>query len=738
MCGLAAWLRLHTPVGAWQGCSDLVLPEGTSDPAAFEAAAALLHRRGPDASGALDFSLPGVDVGGPAAAELYLRASVLHLRGSAVTPQPVELGEGGGRLLFNGEIYSVLGPPGSRSDNGSEADVGADGCCGGSASSSSALWPPPVSWGLGPSGALPAGASDTQWLAERLAECEAASPDASWEHFAARLRDLLELVHGPFALAVWSPRRRALFFGRDKLGRRSLVVARSASGDVCVSSVAANPVDLWSELPVTGLFALDLADLSNPSVRHMPWREAMHFEQPWWWSATSPCPSLLQDGGASAAFARVLAAAVAIRVAGVAGGEVLGGSSRVGLLFSGGLDSTVLAALAAEALPDGETVELLNVAFDRAAPDRLTALCSFGDLVARYGAQRFRLVLADVEEAEVRRNEASICRLLGPGATHLDFNIAAALWFAARGEGLVCSTSFLQEAWWREVSTDPANLAGVCLDEQPRQARPPKVEVPPGGRPKCRSCVLPSKPGCAHECCKMCCRKAQERLGPSVDRCPVHKPRPVLKADADEGDEEPPETIPLDLSAVRLHGDSGGGGNSTCSSSVREEANPPKMRAGSRVLLVGTGADEFLGGYSRHRTARARRGAEGVQSEMLKDLQRLWTRNLGRDDRVVADHGREARHPFLDDAVLRFVGALPIDLLAFGPGGEAKPSPDKWMLRELAAARGLVACARFKKRAIQFGTRIAKQSNIWHTGSNRQGKGTMVYRALEDGGQEES
>jgi hypothetical protein len=50
----------------------------------------------------------------------------------------------------------------------------------------------------------------------------------------------------------------------------------------------------------------------------------------------------------------------------------------------------------------------------------------------------------------------------------------------------------------------------------------------------------------------------------------------------------------------------------------------------ARVLLVGIGADEQLAGYGRHRTVFADRGEEGLVEELNTDLQRLWTRNLGR------------------------------------------------------------------------------------------------------------
>ena len=56
----------------------------------------------------------------------------------------------------------------------------------------------------------------------------------------------------------------------------------------------------------------------------------------------------------------------------------------------------------------------------------------------------------------------------------------------------------------------------------------------------------------------------------------------------------------------------------------------------ARVLLLGMGIDEQLGGYSRHRTRFAREGHTGLGEELRMELLRISERNLGRDNRIVS------------------------------------------------------------------------------------------------------
>lgn len=56
----------------------------------------------------------------------------------------------------------------------------------------------------------------------------------------------------------------------------------------------------------------------------------------------------------------------------------------------------------------------------------------------------------------------------------------------------------------------------------------------------------------------------------------------------------------------------------------------------TRVLLSGLGADELCGGYARYRTAFRHGGEQAARASMKADVDRIWLRNLGRDDRCAS------------------------------------------------------------------------------------------------------
>jgi asparagine synthetase B (glutamine-hydrolysing) len=90
------------------------------------------------------------------------------------------------------------------------------------------------------------------------------------------------------------------------------------------------------------------------------------------------------------------------------------------------------------------------------------------------------------------------------------------------------------------------------------------------------------------------------------------------------------------------------------------------------------------------------------------ELDRIPTRNLGRDDRVISSHGKETRHPFLSLSVVSFLASLPVHMkldprLEDGLG-------EKMLLRLAANKVGLREAARRKKRAMQFGSHSARMA----------------------------
>ena len=92
MCGIG--------VALWSSPSSTALPERPAGtPKAAGIPKAVLQRRGPDAQAELvvgDLHTTGF--------ELHLTAAVLHMRGDACRPQPLQ-SDAGDALLWNGEIF---------------------------------------------------------------------------------------------------------------------------------------------------------------------------------------------------------------------------------------------------------------------------------------------------------------------------------------------------------------------------------------------------------------------------------------------------------------------------------------------------------------------------------------------------------------------------------------------------------------------------------------------------------
>ncbi|KAG5852905.1 hypothetical protein ANANG_G00067490 [Anguilla anguilla] len=547
-------------------------------------------------------------------------AHVLHLRGP-MTPQPAE-DDSGNVFLWNGEVFGGL--PVGREEN------------------------------------------DTQVLAQYLSRSE--QPE--------EVLSVLSSIQGPWAFIYYQAAQHCLWFGRDFFGRRSLLWQCSAEERLVVLSSVAAAVPCvgdpqWQEVPAVGVYRMNLralADHGTLTLEVYPWIYAGNVPPPtghkfkWeglssWASVTmndsglflcapvsslnrmvteilpltrhtsNPHPSaedlnsLLECGEKRKTVSQlieVLSEAVRRRVQCLPGEMTVPRPSHervdIAILFSGGIDSVVLAALADRHIPDGKAIDLLNVAFklqepkkqetskkhkgnklkpiDTSAgptelvvsdafgvPDRLTGRASLKELQALNPDRRWNFVEINVTRDELQEMRLkNISHLVYPLETVLDDSIGCAVWFAARGVGAVM-----------------------------------------------------------------------------------------------EGTEQKAYT------------------------------------SAAKVVLTGIGADEQLAGYSRHRVRYNTAGLDGLVQELAMELERISTRNLGRDDRIIGDHGKEARFPFLDENVVSFLNGLPVwekaDLsLPRGLG-------EKLLLRLAARELGLGPSATLPKRAMQFGSRIAKLEN---------------------------
>lgn len=155
--------------------------------------------------------------------------------------------------------------------------------------------------------------------------------------------------------------------------------------------------------------------------------------------------------------------------------------ARLAVLFSGGLDCTLLARLAHDLLDTSEPIDLLNVAFQNPrvqrnnesksaqpqspyeqCPDRVTGRTSYEELKRTCPTREWRFVAVDVPYPEMLEHKSRVMSLMHPHNTEMDLSIACALYFAARGAGTI---SAVDESVVDYTTTARVLLSGLGADE---------------------------------------------------------------------------------------------------------------------------------------------------------------------------------------------------------------------------------------------------------------------------------
>lgn len=206
-----------------------------------------LKKRGPDAA---DSILPSVTLETAApqnsGSKVHTRtcflnflSTVLSLRGSSVVKQPLRDLDSGSILCWNGEAWRI----GSELIQGNDAEH----------------------------------VFDTFLDAIKCHSDNIDDMLASRDHSLQNVVDVLSSITGPYAFVFYDAQHSRVFYGRDVLGRRSLLIRRSSTTIIELSSIC-DPIgsEDWLEVEADGIYVLDLTadvDLSNDvdRVTHVPW-----------------------------------------------------------------------------------------------------------------------------------------------------------------------------------------------------------------------------------------------------------------------------------------------------------------------------------------------------------------------------------------------------------------------------------------------------------------------------------
>ncbi|KAG7740068.1 hypothetical protein KL923_001909 [Ogataea haglerorum] len=265
-------------------------------------------------------------------------------------------------------------------------------------------------------------------------------------------------LDGEFSYCITNIDTKKVFFGKDLLGRKSLGYMLDENQLYISSCPPAKAQNAWFECACATVYEYDMKTGKLVTI---------DFES----SECLPCPDFVQQTNEPLNLMKLhdlLASSVRKRVRTIS--PTHKSSSSVAILFSGGLDCTLLAALAAAELGPDTTIDLLNVSFCNPrtstkpadTPDRLLAIRSWKGLQQLYPKVNFQLVEVDVPYEEYLEHRSKVIRLIYPNDTEMDLSIAIAFYFAARGIGNLILPNGTREPY---ESTCRVLLSGLGADE---------------------------------------------------------------------------------------------------------------------------------------------------------------------------------------------------------------------------------------------------------------------------------
>lgn len=281
----------------------------------------------------------------------------------------------------------------------------------------------------------------------------------------------LQLLQGEYALCYYEQNNNKVWFARDCIGRRSLMYRFDENEGLFVSSVSPK-ASARDFLEVEG-GKVYCYDIILNSLQTYSWGQGDTSDLVFPYSDINlNVLHMSQLFAYREEFEGILQEAVKQRLETIPMRE----SGRLAILFSGGLDCTLLAALVDTLLKCDEQVDLLNVAFENKrigggydTPDRILGRRSWTELdCISKTKNRFRFVEIDVPYEETVANRPVVQDLMWPKDSVMDLSIAVAFYFASKGKGRVYEMNnssiavLLEDSY---TSSCPVLFSGLGADE---------------------------------------------------------------------------------------------------------------------------------------------------------------------------------------------------------------------------------------------------------------------------------